>query len=236
MKLILSGGGDGEQVKESYELFANLVNGGKVLYIPLAWNNGNMETCIDWFKSEMKPFGVTEIEDVLDAKDITQERLSKYKGIFIGGGNTFKLLKMLKETEAFYILQEFINNDGVVMGGSAGAMIFGKSIDTCLNDGLEIKHCIDRNLVNLKETNGFDYMKGYSILPHYKKLKEQNINTEKRVKRLISEGYKLVCLPEETSLFINDNKFTVIGQKPAEIFTQNKSEVVEPNNNCVLIK
>ncbi len=40
MKLILSGGGAGEQVKESYELFAEIVKGGKVMYIPLAWNNG----------------------------------------------------------------------------------------------------------------------------------------------------------------------------------------------------
>ena len=71
MRLILCGGGDGKQVKESYELFAREVNGGKVLYIPLAWDNGNMETCIEWFKGEMLPYGVTDIEDVLDAKEIT---------------------------------------------------------------------------------------------------------------------------------------------------------------------
>ena len=130
MKLILSGGGDGEQVKESYELFANLVNKGKVLYIPLAWNHGGMETCINWLKSELLPFGITEIQDVLDAKYITKEVLSECKGVFIGGGNTFKLLKVLKETEAFDNLLEFLNNGGVVMGGSAGALIFGKSIDT----------------------------------------------------------------------------------------------------------
>ena len=139
MRLILCGGGDGEQVKESYELFANLVNGGKVLYIPLAWNNGNMETCINWLKKEMEPFGVIDIEDVLDAKEITKEKLSKYKGVFIGGGNTFKLLKMLKDTEAFNNLKEFLNNNGVIMGASAGALIFGKSIDTCLKDDLNIK-------------------------------------------------------------------------------------------------
>ena len=235
MKLILSGGGDGEQVKESYELFANLVNKGKVLYIPLAWNYGNMEDCINWFKGEMKPFGVTEIEDVLHANQITKERLSKYKGIFIGGGNTFKLLKVLKETEAYNNLQEFINNGGVVMGGSAGALIFGKSIDTCLKDDLNIKST-DENLVKLKDTSGFDAIKGYSLFVHYKKKQDQLEQTKEKMKRLVKLGHKVIALPEETSLYINDNEFTIIGQKEAEIFTQNKNEIIEPNNNCDLTK
>ena len=98
MKLILSGGGAGEQVKESYKLFADTVKGGKVMYIPLAWNNGPYESCIDWFAGEMKPFGITDIDLITDAAQITKERLSKVKGVFIGGGNTYKLLKMLKET------------------------------------------------------------------------------------------------------------------------------------------
>ena len=109
MRLILCGGGDGYQVKESYEIFAKEVNGGKVLYVPLAWNHGNMEECINWFKSEMLPYGVTDIDDVLDVKDITKDKLAKYSAIFIGGGNTFKLLKMLKESEAFSSINEFLN-------------------------------------------------------------------------------------------------------------------------------
>ena len=233
MRLILCGGGDGEQVKESYELFANLVNGGKVLYIPLAWNNGNMETCINWLKKEMEPFGVIDIEDVLDAKEITKEKLSKYKGIFIGGGNTFKLLKMLKDTEAFNNLKEFLNNNGVIMGASAGALIFGKSIDTCLKDDLNIK-TTDENLVELKDTTGFDMINGYSLFVHYQKKPEQLEQTKEKMKRLILAGHNVVALPEETSVYIDDDEVTVIGQKPAEIFTRNKNEIIEPNNGCNL--
>lgn len=235
MKLILCGGGDGEQVKESYELFANLVNGGKILYVPLAWNNGNMDTCIDWFKKEMEPFGITDIEDVLEAKDITKERLSLYKGIFIGGGNTFKLLKTLKDTGAFNSIKEFLINDGVVMGCSAGALIFGNSIDTCLKDDLNIKST-DENIVDLKDTSGFDVINGYSLFVHYQKKQEQLEQTKEKMKRLILAGYKVVALPEETSIYINDNEFTIIGQKSAEIFTQNKNAIIKPNNNCNLTK
>lgn len=234
MRLILCGGGDGKQVKESYELFAREVNGGKVLYIPLAWNNGNMETCIEWFKGEMLPYGVTDIEDVLDAKEITKDKLSKYSGIFIGGGNTFKLLKMLKETEAFNNLNEFLDNGGIIMGGSAGALIFGKSIDTCLKTELNISST-DENLVGLKDTSGFNKINGYSLFVHYQRKPEQIEKTSINIQRLMSQGHKIICLPEETSLWINGNKMKIIGQKPAEIFRNDGRNVIY-NNDIILEK
>lgn len=226
MRLILCGGGDGDQVKESYKIFAREVNGGKVLYIPLAWNHGNMETCIDWFKSEMLPYRVTDIEDVLDAKDITKDKLAQYSAIFIGGGNTFKLLKMLKETEAFDSLNEFINNGGIIMGGSAGALIFGKSIDTCLKTELNISST-DENLVSLKDTSGFDKINGYSLFVHYQRKPEQIEKTAINIQRLLEQGHKVICLPEETSLWINGNQMQIIGQKPAEIFNGNEKRTIQ---------
>lgn len=218
MRLILCGGGSGKQVKESYEIFARETDGGKVLYIPLAWVNGEISKCVDWFKSEMKPFGIENIEDVLDAKDITKEKLDECSGVFIGGGNTYKLLKSLKDTLAFENLKEYVENNGLIMGGSAGALIFGENIDTCLKDELIIKSCNDENTVGLKDTKGFDFINGYSILPHYKKLPEQYDDTQKRVEKLLKQGYKLICLPEETSIWINNDQTKIIGQKPAEIF------------------
>lgn len=93
MRLILNGGGCDEQVKESYQLFAREVNGGKVLYIPLAWTYGDMEGCINWFKGQMLPYGVTDIEQVLNPNAITKKILNRVSGVFIGGGNTYQLLK-----------------------------------------------------------------------------------------------------------------------------------------------
>ena len=226
MRLILNGGGSDEQIKESLEIFAREVNGGKVLYVPLAWNNGKMEECINWFKSEMLPYGVTDIDDVLDAKDITKDKLAKYSAIFIGGGNTFKLLKMLKETEAFSSINEFLNNGGIVMGGSAGALIFGKSIDTCLKTELNI-NSTDENLVNLKDTAGFNKINGYSLFVHYQRKPEQIEKTAINIQRLTEQGHKVICLPEETSLWINGNKMAIIGQKPAEIFDGKSKKVIQ---------
>lgn len=233
MRLILNGGGSGEGVKESYELFAKEVSGGRVMYIPLAWNHGPCGECIHWFRSEMAPYGITDVELITAANQITKEKLKNVSGVFIGGGNTYKLLKYLKETPAFENLKEYIKNGGLVMGSSAGSLIFSECIDTCLKDELEIKSCGDENWVGLKDTKGFNMLNGYSILPHYKKLPEQQENTQKRVEKLLKQGFKLICLPEETSLWINGNQAKIIGPKPAEIYDGHEKQTVQTNEDVL---
>lgn len=77
MKLILNGGGSDEQIKDSVKLFANMVKDGKVMYIPLAWDNGNIEKCIDWFRKQVEPYGIKRIVQILDANEITTELLKR---------------------------------------------------------------------------------------------------------------------------------------------------------------
>ena len=235
MKLILNGGGSDEQIKESVQLFSSLVKNGKVMYIPLAWNNGNMEKCIDWFRSQVEPYGIKDIVQILDANEITKDLLKECKGVFIGGGNTYKLLRMLKDTQAYNNLKDFMKrNDTVIMGGSAGALIFGKSIDTCLDDGLGIKSICDHNLVGLQDTRGYDCLNGYSLLPHYKKKEDQIALTNQRVERLIKEGYKLICLPEEASVFVNNGNISVVGKKPVEIINATTKNTIETEREISL--
>lgn len=235
MKLILCGGGAGEQVKESYQIFADSVKGQKIMYIPFAWKDDTYAGCLEWLSNDLKPFGISDIDIVTSPEQITKEKLNQVKGVFIGGGNTYKLLKMLKESIAFENLKEFaLRNDTVVMGGSAGALIWGKSIDTCKDDGLDIKSICDVNLVGLKDTTGFGMINDYSLLVHYKKKEEQIPLTMQRIERLLKDGHKLVCLPEETSLVVEDNKFSIIGSKPAEVFDKKQNYIAKEPEEITL--
>ena len=47
---------------------------------------------------------------VTQASEIIYKHLDDYCAIFIGGGNTFKLLNDLKTSGAFETIKEFINN------------------------------------------------------------------------------------------------------------------------------
>ena len=50
------------------------------------------------------------------------------------------------------------------------------------------------------------------------KKEEQKEITAKNIQMLLKSVHKLICLPEETSLWVTDDKIDVIGQKPATIF------------------
>ena len=115
------------------------------------------------------------------------------------------------------------------MGGSAGALVFGKSIDTCLKTELNI-NSTDENLVGLKDTTGFDKINGYSLFVHYQRKPDQLEKTAINIERLLDNGHKIICLPEETSLWINNHLIQVVGQKPAEVFADNNKKVFTPNN------
>lgn len=160
MRLLLCGGGCGEQTVLANQRFGEMIDSTKpLLYIPLAMQKENYPGCLEWIKGELADINISSIEMATTATELAHKNLLDYCAIFIGGGNTYKLLAELKASGSFETIKEYIKNEGVVFGGSAGAIIFGEDIDTC-------KYA-DRNDVNLGDTKGFDVLNGISFLCHY---------------------------------------------------------------------
>lgn len=212
MKLYLSGGGSGRQNLFAYNSYFNSIDKSKpILYVPLAMEEKNYDSCYEWFKSEIGNFGVTNFEMIKSSKELSEKDLSKYNSIFIGGGNTYKLLQDLQKNSNMEKIRNYLKNDGIIYGGSAGAIIFGKDIDCC-------------RLVDLKlegDTKGFDYLNGYSLLCHLSK-SYLKLN-EKYLKEYCKEN-KVLFLPEEDVLLITDKNIKFIGNKKYCLF--NKSNYV----------
>lgn len=194
MKLLLSGGGLSEQVKELDEFFANYVNGGKILYIPVAMTNIPYEECLKWFKSVYEKYGITDIDMCIDLNNC--KKLDEYAAVFIGGGNTFKLLKEIKETNFDKKIIEYLNCGGFVYGGSAGAIIFGESIDTACH--------ADDNNVNLRDLSGLNLLRGYKVWCHYNDIDDNE--------ELANINGKVIVLYEESGLLFDGIKFDTIGK------------------------
>lgn len=213
MKIFLCGGGSGKVAKKSTIMFGSVIDKTKpLLYVPLAMESYRYDSCLEWIRKEMSLIDVTNIDMVTSAKDLAGKNLNNYCAIYIGGGNTYKLLKDIKDSGSFKKIQQYINNDGIIFGGSAGAIIFGKDIDSCKTQ--------DPNDVQLAETQGFDVLSGYSLLCHLNRNDGIKFNRDKNSEYLIefSKDNKIIYLPDDDTIFVNDNKVTIIGDSDYRVY------------------
>lgn len=194
MPILLSGGGNPEQVQQLDEYFANYVGEGKILYIPVAMYKIFYDDCENWFRKTYAKYKLYNIDICIDLKNAPN--LNQYKAVFIGGGNTFKLLKEVKENNFDHALNEYLNNGGFVYGGSAGAIIFGKTIKTSIH--------ADENLVNLKDLNGLNLLNGYDVWCHYNEKKDKN--------DILKLNHFTIVLYEESGILFSGKEFKTVGK------------------------
>ena len=149
-------------------------------------------------------------------QELANKNLDTYSALFIGGGNTFKLLAELKSSGVFEKIREFNNNNnnGIVFGGSAGAIIFSYDLEACL--------CDDINEIGLEDTKGFDTLNGYSLLCHYTNRSEEKDKNNTDYLLQLSYKRKSIALSEEDTIFINGANIENIGNKDYYVFENGK--------------
>lgn len=224
MKLLLCGGGCGEQTIEANKKFNEIVDHNKpLLYVPLAMDEDKhpYDGCLEWITGELSSVDIPGIEMVRTFDELASKNYYDYCAIFIGGGNTYKLLKGIKDSGSFEKIKDYITNDGIVYGGSAGAIIFGYDINSCL--------AMDPNDVNLEDTKGFNALDGKSIFAHYTNEKTNEVHDKYKqyLSSYSSNKEEVVALPEEDTIFIDDDKITIIGNRPYFIFDNGVENIQE---------
>ena len=108
------------------------------------------------------------------------EKHNEYSGIYhyiyVTEGNTFDIIKMLREHNMdTYIVDMLRKTDGTYIGASAGAMIAG--VDFCLAEEF------DKNRVDVDDYRGLDlFHRKVAVVPHYTKAEferfKRNMNKE----------------------------------------------------------
>ena len=160
-KWFLSGGGDAHQTEQLDRHFARSICPHKpLLYIPIAMDADRYDDGFDWISRLFHPLGIKNIVMWTDVKGKTVHDLDVFSAVYIGGGNTFRLLKQFIESHFTAVLKRYAESGGAIYGGSAGAVILGKNIMTC--------SYMDRNACGLRDFNGLKLLGDYSVWCHYK--------------------------------------------------------------------
>ena len=223
MKLILNGGGVGKQVESARKLLKSLIdNTKKILYIPLAWPDPTFNGCLEFMTGELSDVDKAGIDMVKTPEELMNKDFKEYACLYIGGGNTYKLLNCLKVSGAFEKIKKYLlEEDGIVYGGSAGAIIFGKDLDSCNTD--------DENEVGLEDNSGFEMLNGYSLLCHYTSRDAERTELSKKYLLELSKTKPVYAIPEEDTIYVKDGDIRFLGDRPYYEFVNGELTVKNIN-------
>ncbi|RLQ89910.1 Type 1 glutamine amidotransferase-like domain-containing protein [Planomicrobium sp. Y74] len=216
-KLFLSGGGDRKNTEKFDEEFQRQIGQAKpLLYIPIAMNGMiPYADCLQWMRDVFNPLGIHEIVMWTDLHKKSVDDLQQFSAVYIGGGNTFHLLNEMRSTGFDKVLEEYIKGDGVVYGGSAGAIMLGSNIMTSAH--------LDENKVGVHDFSGLDVLDGLAVWCHY-----ENENDE-MIRSYISDfDTPLIALPEESGAYFQDGHIKVTGTKSAYLFIGEDKVELQP--------
>jgi len=132
--------------------------------------------------------------------------------ITVGGGNTWKLLKMIRENKLIEPIREKVFSGTPYIGWSAGANVACPTIRTT-------------NDMPVVEPDSFEAFSlvPFQINPHYIDVNPEGFAGETREQRIrefieINPGIYVAGLREGTMLLIEESKVRLIGPKSARIF------------------
>jgi dipeptidase E len=137
--------------------------------------------------------------------------------IFVGGGNTFRLLKALYDMNLLDAIRERVSDGTLYMGSSAGSVITAPTIRTT-------------NDMPIVQPPSFDslHFVPYQINGHYLDTDatstHQGETRELRLAEYLEENTApVIGIREGTMLRVNDVITTVTGSKPARIFRRGET-------------
>ena len=152
------------------------------------------------------------------------------EAIFVGGGNTFRLLKKLYELELLSAIRDRVLQDGIpYIGSSAGTNMAMPTIKT--SNDMPIVYPPSFDALSLVP---------FQINPHYldpdPNSTHKGETREERIREFLEENdTPVVGLREGTMLRVVDDSVTLVGLRPARIFRRGaEPEELPPGSQLAL--
>lgn len=151
-------------------------------------------------------FNITELDLKEENEESLKNKLEDFDVIFVEGGNTFYLLKYVRESGFDKVLRSFLDRGGIYLGISAGSMIAGLNIESA-----EWKNA-DKNIVDLKDLTGLSLVP-FVISVH---IDESNIEGIKECASKV--GYPVIALTDKQAVLVENGTQKIVGEGEKHIF------------------
>jgi dipeptidase E len=188
--------------KNIASLFLEIINKPvsqiKIVFIPTAARSEEELKYVVESKKELLALGISEknITTLELDRPVSFQEIESFDVIYVCGGNTFHLLKKVRETNFDQVISEFVRNNKLYFGVSAGSIL------VCPN--IEIAKPFDENDVNLTNLTGLNLI-DFIVSPHFCEKEEAIINNFKKESR-----FEIITLTDRQALLLVDGKMKLI--------------------------
>ncbi len=156
----------------------------------------------------MKEMGFNVEEIDIEGKNKSQlMKLFESKDIiFVEGGNTFYLLKAIRQSSFEIVIKKLLKRGKVYIGASAGSIVAGKTIETAGWKGGEYE---DKNFVKLRNLKGMNLVP-FNIFVHYQPEHAEII--KQKIKSPRKRRKKLRILTDDQAILVQGSERILIGK------------------------
>src|SRR5262249_51267096 len=199
-----------------------LVGIRRVVFVPYALYD--WEAYAAKARERFRRMGV-ELESV-HASPVSKRLVDEAEAVFIGGGNTFRLLKALYDYDLLDSIRKRVQKGAPFIGSSAGSIVACPTLKTTKD-------------MPVVQPPSFDalHLVSFQISPHYldpdPKSTHMGETQEERIMQYLEENDRpVVGLREGTLLLVRDGGVTLQGSATARIFRRGHAPVeVTPGTN-----
>ena len=194
----------------------------KILFFPLALYD--RDEYASKAKARFARMGYS-VESAHVAKDLRQA-IEKNDAIFVGGGNTFRLLKALQDLELIDLIRRNVKTRAPYIGSSAGSNVAGPTIKTTK----------DMPIVQSRSFNSLGLVP-FQISPHFQDPDPTSTHMgetqEERILQFLEENdTPVVGVREGAWLLCENGTVTLKGETGARIFRRGEAPVeAKPGDN-----
>ena len=199
-KLLLTSTGLANQnIKNQFlQIIDKPVSQIKIIFVPTAARSKEELKYVDESKKELLDLGILEnnIKTLNLDKSVSFQDVEDFDVIYVCGGNTFYLLKKVRETGFDKVIIDFAKTDKLYLGVSAGSILVCPNID--------IASSFDENNVNLADLTGLN-LTDVIVSPHFCEEEKPIIDKFKK-----KSQYKVISLTDNQALLVIDGETKII--------------------------
>ena len=202
-KLLLTSTGLANQniTNQFLQIISKPVSQIKIIFVPTASRSKEELKYVNESKKELLDLGILEnnIKTLNLDKPVSFQEVEDFDVIYVCGGNTFYLLKKVRETGFDKVIIEFVKTGKLYFGVSAGSILVNPNISAA-STGLEP----DENDVNLTDLTGLN-LTAIIVSPHYCEEEKPIIDKFKK-----KSQYKVVPLTDNQALLVLDGETKIV--------------------------